>query len=120
MKLITYDKKFGILVKGSIFDLNTFEEVKPESYTFLHANRLQNLPNQDLNKDFLKNMACKTTLKTFAMNHKVESEIWLNEKHDINFLEENKEILVEKYFEFLKKENEQYDVYNKIVREITH
>lgn len=71
-------------------------------------------------KDFLKNMACKTTLKTFTMYHKVESEIWLNEKHDINFLEENKEILVEKYFEFLKKENEQYDVYNKIVREITH
>lgn len=71
-------------------------------------------------KDFLKNMACKTTLKTFAIYNKIESEIWLNEKHDINFLEENKEALVEKYFDFLKKENEQYDVYNKIVREITH
>lgn len=36
------------------------------------------------------------------------------------YLEENREALVEKYFEFIKKENEQYDVYNKIVREITH
>ena len=71
-------------------------------------------------KDFLKNMACKTTLNTFTTYHKVEREIWLNEKHDISFLEENKEALVEKYFEFLKKENEQYDVYNKIVFEITH
>lgn len=71
-------------------------------------------------KDFLKNMACKTTLKTFAMSYKVESEIWLNEKHDIDFLEQNKENLVEKYFEFLKKENEQYDVYNKIVQQIIH
>lgn len=71
-------------------------------------------------KNFLKNMACKTTLKTFKEYHKVESEIWLNEKHDIDFLEKNKEQLVEKYFEFLKKENEQYDVYNKIVFQITH
>lgn len=71
-------------------------------------------------KDFLKKIACKTTLKIYAINNKVESEIWLNEKHDIEYLEENKEALVEKYFEFLKKENEQYDVYNKIVREITH
>ena len=71
-------------------------------------------------KDFVKNMACKTTLKTFANAHKVESEIWLNEKHDIDFLEQNKEKLVEKYFEFLKKENEQYDIYNHIVYQITH
>ena len=59
MKLVTYDKKFGILVKGSIFDLETFEEVKPESYTFLYASKLSNLPNQELNKDFLKNMRKK-------------------------------------------------------------
>lgn len=71
-------------------------------------------------KDFLKKIACKTTLGIFARNNKVESEIWLNEKHDIEYLEENKEILVEKYFELLKKENEQYDVYNKIVIQITH
>lgn len=71
-------------------------------------------------KGFLQNMACKTTLKHFAINNKVESEIWLNEKHDVDYLEENKEALVEKYFEFLKKENEQYDIYNKIVYEITH
>lgn len=71
-------------------------------------------------KDFLKNIACKTTLSTFTTYHKIESEIWLNEKHDIEYLEQNKEALVEKYFEFLKKENEQYDIYNKIVREITH
>lgn len=72
-------------------------------------------------KEFLKNMGCKTTLKAFAShNGRVESEIWLNEKHDIKYLEENREVLVEKYFEFLKKENEQYDVYNKIVHQITH
>lgn len=71
-------------------------------------------------KDFLKKIACTTTLKIFATNNIVESEIWLNEKHDIGYLEENKEALVEKYFEFLKKKNEQYDVYNKIVFQITH
>lgn len=59
MKLITYNKKFGILVKGSIFDINTFEEVKPETYAFLHASKLQNLPNQELNKEFLKSMRKK-------------------------------------------------------------
>jgi hypothetical protein len=59
MKLVSYDKKFGILIKGSIFNLETFEEVKPETYAFLHASKLQNLPNQELNKEFLKSMRKK-------------------------------------------------------------
>jgi hypothetical protein len=33
MKLVTYDKKFGILIKDSILDINTFEEVKPEKHS---------------------------------------------------------------------------------------
>lgn len=101
---------------------NAIEELIKYFNNKCHEHKAHGMSSYNIKsyKGFLKNMACKTTLKTFAMGNKVESEIWLNEKHDINFLEENKEILVEKYFEFLKKENEQYDVYNKIVREITH
>ena len=65
MKLVTYDKKFGILVKGSIFDLNTFEEVKPTAYSVLKAGKLSNLPNQEINKEFLKNMRKKMVEKFF-------------------------------------------------------
>ena len=54
MKLITYDKKFGILYKGSIFDINTFEKVETEKYSLIHSKQLQNLPNKDLDKEFLK------------------------------------------------------------------
>ena len=61
MKLVTYDKKFGILVKGSIFDLNTFEEVKPEKYSVLKAGKLSNLPNQEIDKEFLKSLRRKFT-----------------------------------------------------------
>ena len=56
MKLVSYDKKFGILIKGSIFDLNTFEEVKPIAYSVLKAGKLSNLPNQEINKEFLKSL----------------------------------------------------------------
>lgn len=87
-----------------------------------HKHNALGINNYKVNsyKDFLKKIACTTTLKTFGTSSKIESEMWLNEKHDIDYLEENKEALVEKYFEFLKKENEQYDIYNKIVRDITH
>lgn len=87
-----------------------------------HEHKVHGMNNYNIRsyKDFLKNMACQTTLRHFAINNRVESEIWLNEKHDINYLEENREALAEKYFEFLKKENEQYDVYNKIIRDIIH
>ena len=54
MKLITYDKKFGILYKGSIFDINTFEKVESEKYSLIHSKQLQNLPNKDLDKEFIK------------------------------------------------------------------
>lgn len=101
---------------------NAIEELIKYFNNKCHEHKAHGMSSYNIKsyKDFLKNMACKTTLKTFAMNNRVESEIWLNEKHDIDFLEENREALVEKYFEFLKKENEQYDIYNKIVREITH
>lgn len=71
-------------------------------------------------KDFLKKLACKTTLKHFTMYHKIESDIWFNEKHDLKYLEENRDALVEKYLKLLMEENEKYDIYNKIVRDITH
>lgn len=61
MKLITYDKKFGILYKDSIFDINTFEKVEPEKYSLIHSKQLQNLPNKDLDKEFIKTLRRKFT-----------------------------------------------------------
>lgn len=59
MKLVTYDKKFGILYKGSIFDINEFKEVKPEKYSLIHSKQLQNLPNKELDKEFMKSLRRK-------------------------------------------------------------
>ena len=59
MKLVTYDKKFGILYKGSIFDINTFEKVEPEKYSLIHSKQLQNLPNKELDKEFMKSLRHK-------------------------------------------------------------
>lgn len=101
---------------------NTVNELIQYFNAKCHKHNALGINNYKVNsyKDFLKKIACTTTLKTFGTSSKIESEMWLNEKHDIDYLEENKEALVEKYFEFLKKENEQYDIYNKIVRDITH
>ena len=108
-----------LIVNHKISDV--IEELVHYFNTKCHENDALGISSYNIKsyKDFLKKIACKTTLKIFATSN-IESEIWLNEKHDIKYLEENKEALVEKYFEFLKKENKQYDVYNKIVREITH
>lgn len=60
MKLVTYDNnKFGILVKGSIFDINEFKEVKPEKYSLVYSKQLQNLPNKELDKEFMKSLRRK-------------------------------------------------------------
>lgn len=59
MKLITYDKKFGILYKGSIFDLNTFEKVETEKHSLIYSKQLQNLPNKELDKEFMKSLRRK-------------------------------------------------------------
>lgn len=59
MKLVTYDKKIGILYKGSIFDINDFSEVKPEKYTLIQSKQLQNLPNKELDKEFIKSLRKK-------------------------------------------------------------
>lgn len=61
MKLITYDKKFGILYKDSIFDINTFEKVEPEKYSLVRSKQLHNLPNKNLNREFIKTLRRKFT-----------------------------------------------------------
>lgn len=61
MKLITYDKKFGILYKDSIFDINTFEKVEPEKYSLIRSKQLHNLPNKNLDKEFIKTLRRKFT-----------------------------------------------------------
>lgn len=61
MKLITYDKKFGILYKDSIFDINTFEKVEPEKYSLVRSKQLHNLPNKNLDREFIKTLRRKFT-----------------------------------------------------------
>lgn len=56
MKLVTFNKKYGILYKDSIFDINTFEKVQPEHYSLVRAGVLHNLPNTDVDKEFIKKM----------------------------------------------------------------
>ena len=61
MKLITYDNRYGILYKNSIFDISTFEKVEPKKYSLVRSKKLQNLPNKDLDKEFIKALRRKFT-----------------------------------------------------------
>lgn len=59
MKLVIYDKKFGILYKGSIFDINTFEKVEPKEYSLVKSGKLNNLPNKEVDNEFIKKLRRK-------------------------------------------------------------
>jgi hypothetical protein len=55
MKLIISDnKKYGILRKGSVFDINTFEIIDVNKYYNLRSGKLQHLPNKEFDKELFR------------------------------------------------------------------
>jgi hypothetical protein len=56
--LISNDKKCGILYKGSVFDINSLQEIEDE-YSTLRAGKLQYLPNMELDKELIKKLRRK-------------------------------------------------------------
>jgi hypothetical protein len=108
MKLVTYDKKFGILVKGSIFDLNTFEEVKPEKYSVLKAGKLSNLPNQEIDKEFLKSLRRKFTYTkigtttAFHLNLQQKFFVKINKDNTMNIYSSYPIFVLKRFLKFIE------------------
>ena len=113
MKLVTYDKKFGILVKGSIFDLNTFEEVKPENYTVLKAGKLSNLPNQEIDKEFLKSLRRKFTYTkigtttAFHLNLQQKFFVKINKDNTMNIYSSYPIFVLKRLLKFITKDGKE-------------
>ena len=111
MKLVTYDKKFGILVKGSIFDLNTFEEVKPEKYSVLKAGKLSNLPNQEIDKEFLKSLRRKFTYTNngtttaFHLNLQQKFLVKINKDNTMNVYSSYPIFVLKRLIKFITKDD---------------
>lgn len=110
MKLVTYDKKFGILVKGSIFDINTFEEVKPEKYSVLKAGKLSNLPNQATDKEFLKSLRRKFTYTkigtttAFHLNLQQKFFVKINKDNTMNIYSSYPIFVLKRFLKFIEDE----------------
>lgn len=108
MKLVTYDKKFGILIKGSIFDLNTFEEVKPEKYSVLKAGKLSNLPNQEIDKEFLKSLRRKFTYTkigtttAFHLNLQQKFFVKINKDNTMNIYSSYPIFVLKRFLKFIE------------------
>lgn len=108
MKLVTYDKKFGILVKGSIFDLNTFEEVKPEKYSVLKAGKLSNLPNQEVDKEFLKSLRKRFpytkigTTTAFHLNLQQKFFVKINKDNTMNIYSSYPIFVLKRFLKFIE------------------
>ena len=113
MKLVTYDKKFGILVKGSIFDLNTFEEVKPENYAVLKAGKLSNLPNQEIDKKFLKSLRRKFTYTkigtttAFHLNLQQKFFVKINKDNTMNIYSSYPIFVLKRLLKFIAKDGKE-------------
>jgi hypothetical protein len=111
MKLVTYDKKFGILVKGSIFDLNTFEEVKPEKYSVLKAGKLSNLPNQEIDKEFLKSLRKRFpytkigTTTAFHLNLQQKFFVKINKDNTMNIYSSYPIFVLKRLIKFITKDD---------------
>lgn len=108
MKLITYDKKFGILFKGSIFDLNTFEEVKDTPYSILKAGKLSNLPNQEIDKEFLKSLRRKFTYTkigtttAFHLNLQQKFFVKINKDNTMNIYSSYPIFVLKRFLKFIE------------------
>ena len=111
MKLVTYDKKFGILVKGSIFDLNTFEEVKPEKYSVLKSGKLSNLPNQEIDKEFLKSLRKRFpytkigTTTAFHLNLQQKFFVKINKDNTMNVYSSYPIFVLKRLIKFITKDD---------------
>lgn len=111
MKLVTYDKKFGIFVKGSIFDLNTFEEVKPEKYSVLKAGKLSNLPNQEVDKEFLKSLRKRFpytkigTTTAFHLNLQQKFFVKINKDNTMNVYSSYPIFVLKRLIKFITKDD---------------
>jgi hypothetical protein len=109
MKLITYDnKKFGILVKGSILNINTFEEVKPEKYSVLKAGKLSNIPNQEIDKEFLKSLRRKFTYTkigtttAFHLNLQQKFFVKINKDNTMNIYSGYPIFVLKRFLKFIE------------------
>jgi hypothetical protein len=56
--LINNDRKYGILYKDSVFDINSLQEIEGE-YTTLKVSKLQHLPNAELDMELIKKLRRK-------------------------------------------------------------
>ena len=113
MKLVTYDKKFGILIKGSIFDLNTFEEVKPEKYSVLKAGKLSYLPNQEVDKEFLKSLRKRFpytkigTTTAFHLNLQQKFFVKINKDNTMNIYSSYPIFVLKRLIKFITKDEKE-------------
>lgn len=111
MKLVTYDKKFGILVKDSILDINTFEEVKPEKYSVLRAGKLSNLPNQEIDKEFLKSLRKRFpytkigTTTAFHLNLQQKFFVKINKDNTMNIYSSYPIFVLKRLIKFITKDD---------------
>lgn len=111
MKLVTYDKKFGILFKGSIFDLNTFEETKAEKYSVLKSGKLSNLPNQEVDKEFLKSLRKRFpytkigTTTAFHLNLQQKFFVKINKDNTMNIYSSYPIFVLKRLIKFITKDD---------------
>ena len=113
MKLITYDnKKFGILIKDYILDINTFEEVKPEKYSVLRSGKLSNLPNQEIDKEFLKSLRKRFpytkigTTTAFHLNLQQKFFVKINKDNTMNIYSSYPIFVLKRLIKFITKNDE--------------
>ena len=111
MKLVTYDKKFGILIKDSILDINTFEEVKPEKYSVLRSGKLSNLPNQEIDKEFLKYLRKRFpytkigTTTAFHLNLQQKFFVKINKDNTMNIYSSYPIFVLKRLIKFITKDD---------------
>ena len=113
MKLVTYDKKFGILIKDSILDINTFEEVKPEKYSVLKSGKLSNLPNQEVDKEFLKSLRKRFpytkigTTTAFHLNLQQKFFVKINKDNTMNVYSSYPIFVLKRLIKFITKDEKE-------------
>lgn len=105
--LINNDRKYGILYKGSVFDINSLQKIEGE-YTTLRAGKLQHLPNMELDKELIKKLRRKFPYTkigntyAFHLNWHQKFFVKVNKDNTINFYSGYPIFVLKRILKFLK------------------
>ena len=105
--IVTSDKKYGILQKNSIFDVNSFQELPLTEFSDLRSGRFNHLPNEAIDNTMLRLLRRKFpytkihSIYVFHINWKQKFYVKLNKDNTMNIYSGYPTFVLKRFLKFV-------------------